>query len=201
MRPEPLDGAADPTATGPEGSGRGKPDGRARPAASGQPAGQRGPATGRGGPAAGQQRPAARPRRAAAGQRRPVSGDHRVSRWVSAHPIAFALIGAAMLLVGSALVGALDLFAVGAVLGFWTLIVATGLVLGRPGIDWAVPTDELRRAARQAFADYRREASGALRRLARTGGASLPRGSRSAPTTATAPTPAPSDGPAERANR
>ncbi|ONH54857.1 hypothetical protein CcI49_29590 [Frankia sp. CcI49] len=82
------------------------------------------------------------------------------------HPVVFALVGAAVLLGCSALLGALDLFAAGAVLGFWVLIAATGLVLGRPGIDWQIPTEQLRRGARAAVAETRHEARTLTRRLA-----------------------------------
>ncbi|WP_230202788.1 rhomboid family intramembrane serine protease [Parafrankia discariae] len=110
------------------------------------------------------------PRRPASAGSVAVRGGNGVTGWVGAHPVAFGLIGAGVLLVASALVGALDLFAVGAVLGFWTLIAATGLVLGRPGVDWQVPTEELRAGARRAAVVGRREAGRAARGLARTGG-------------------------------
>ncbi|OAA25601.1 hypothetical protein UG55_102135 [Frankia sp. EI5c] len=83
---------------------------------------------------------------------------------MAVHPVAFALVGAAVLLLLSALVGALDLFAVGAVLGFWTLIAATGLVLGRPGVDWEVPVDQLRQGLRHALTVARQEAAKGVRR-------------------------------------
>ncbi|MCK9932084.1 hypothetical protein MXD62_33945 [Frankia sp. Mgl5] len=99
---------------------------------------------------------------------------------MGAHPVAFGLVGAGVLLVASALVGALDLFAVGAVFGFWTLIAATGLVLGRPGVDWRIPTEEIRAGARRAAVVGRREAARVARGLARTGGTTARRVQRRA---------------------
>ncbi|WP_041259605.1 hypothetical protein [Pseudofrankia inefficax] len=46
---------------------------------------------------------------------------------------------ATIILVLSALVGALDITAFGAVLGVWALCGTTWLLLGRPGTDWKVP--------------------------------------------------------------
>ncbi|MBL7513615.1 hypothetical protein I6A94_27755, partial [Frankia sp. CN4] len=64
--------------------------------------------------------------------------------------VALCLALAAVILAVSWLVGALDAFAVGAVVGVWALCVATRLILGRHGEDWTVPvrSDQLRALSR-----------------------------------------------------
>jgi hypothetical protein len=53
--------------------------------------------------------------------------------------IVVCLALATIILVLSALVGALDIVAFGAVLGVWALCGTTWLLLGRPGTDWKAP--------------------------------------------------------------
>jgi len=55
--------------------------------------------------------------------------------------VAVGLAIGAVILVLSGLVGALDLLAVGAVLGVWALLVAARVILGRYGEDWALPAE------------------------------------------------------------
>ncbi|OHV35811.1 MULTISPECIES: hypothetical protein [Pseudofrankia] len=55
--------------------------------------------------------------------------------------VVVCLVLGVVILVLSGLVGALDLLAVGAVLGVWALCVAARLILGRYGEDWALPAD------------------------------------------------------------
>jgi hypothetical protein len=107
--------------------------------------------------------------------------------------VPISLAAGVALLVVFALLGAFDVFAVGAVIGFWALCAASALILGRPGDDWIPPI---------GYADLRRHLTVTRRgALARLRGLTLSGGAARQRRPGRSPRPVTSDGTAGRRRR
>ena len=146
----PVGPTASPTATSRATASRGT----ARPAPSRRVAPPGPAAEGRAG-----RTPAGQVRATGAAERRSAGGFQPRRRprswpWREAQPVSWresglhglvivCLLLATVILFLSWLAGSLDVVALGSVLGLWGLCAAGWAILGRPGVDWTVPTRRL----------------------------------------------------------